>query len=240
MTALGRRHGHAAHRRQAPPTPAGEPADLAADRARALALTPVSRETEARLDRFVALLRQWQQRINLIAPSTEPTLWTRHIADSLQLLALEPAARPWRTWVDLGSGGGFPGLVIACALADIPGAKVYLIESNAKKAAFLREAARITGAAAVVCPERVADFIEHAPGQIDVVTARALAPLPELLSSAHPLLKSGTVGLFPKGQDVDAELTEAAKCWNIQATLAQSRTDPRSKIVVLDAIEPKT
>jgi 16S rRNA (guanine527-N7)-methyltransferase len=238
MMATDRRRGQAA-RWQTPPTPLSEPIDLAADRATALALTPVSRETEGRLDRFVALLRQWQQRVNLIAPSTEPILWTRHIADSLQLLALEPAARPWRTWVDLGSGGGFPGLVIACALADIPGAKVYLVESNAKKAAFLREAARITGAAAVVCPERVADFIEHAPDQIDVVTARALAPLQELLSAAYPLLKSGPVGLFPKGQDVDAELTEAAKCWNIQTTLAQSRTDPRSKIIVLDAIEPR-
>jgi 16S rRNA (guanine527-N7)-methyltransferase len=238
MTTTDRRRGHVA-RRQAPPPPL-ESADLGADRTRALALTPVSRETEGRLDRFVALLRQWQQRINLIAPSTEPTLWTRHIADSLQLLTLQPEARQWRTWVDLGSGAGFPGLVIACALAETPGTKVYLVESNAKKAAFLREAARITGAAAVVCPERVADFITHAPSQIDVVTARALAPLPELLSSAYPLLKSGPVGLFLKGQDVEAELTEAAKCWNIRATLAQSRTDPRSKIVVLDAIEPKT
>jgi 16S rRNA (guanine527-N7)-methyltransferase len=226
-------------RRQSPPVSASEPPDLTADRARALALTPVSRETAGRLDRFAALLWQWQQRINLIAPSTEPILWTRHIADSLQLLALQPAAQPWRIWVDLGSGGGFPGLVIACALADVPGAKVYLVESNAKKAAFLREAARISGAAAIVCPERIADFIKHAPAEIEVVTARALAPLPELLSSAYPLLKSGAVGLFPKGQDVDAELTEAAKCWNIRATLAQSQTDPRSKIVVIDAIAPK-
>jgi 16S rRNA (guanine527-N7)-methyltransferase len=239
MTTTDQRRGHAA-RRQAPPTSLDESADLGADRIRALALTPVSRETEARLDRFVVLLRQWQQRINLIAASTEPTLWTRHIADSLQLLTLRPAARQWRTWVDLGSGAGFPGLVIACALAETPGTRVYLVESNAKKAAFLREAARITGAPAVVCPERIADFIAHAPSQIDVVTARALAPLPELLSCAYPLLKSGPVGLFPKGQDVEPELTEAAKCWNIQATLVQSRTDPKSKIVVLDAIEPKT
>ena len=96
--------------------------ELAADRSRALALTPVSRETLDRLDRFVALLLDWQQRMNLIASSTEPKLWTRHIADSLQLLALAPQAR---IWVDLGSGAGFPGLVIACALADRPGAQVH-------------------------------------------------------------------------------------------------------------------
>ena len=122
--------------------------------------------------------REWQRRTNLIAPSTEPKLWTRHIADSLQLLALAPRAQ---IWVDLGSGGGFPGLVIACALADTPGAQVHLVESNAKKAAFLREAARLTGAPAVIHAERIADFVRHAPDRIDVVTARALAPLAELL-----------------------------------------------------------
>lgn len=210
--------------------------DLAADRARALALTPVSRETAARLDRFVAVLMEWQQRINLIAASTEPTLWTRHIADSLQLLALAPAAR---TWVDLGSGGGFPGLMIACALVDTPGARVHLVEGNAKKAAFLREAARVTGVPAVVHAARIKDFIEQAPSQIDIVSARALAPLDELLAAAYPLLKRGAAGLFPKGQDVGAELTRAAKCWNIQASLVPSRTDSRSRIIIVRAIEPK-
>ena len=121
------------------PTP---PAELAEDRARALELTPVSRETSERLDRFVDLLLDWQRRVNLIAPSTEPVLWTRHIADSLQLLALAPEAR---VWADLGTGAGFPGLVIACALADSPGALVHLVESNSKKIAFLREAARAVG-----------------------------------------------------------------------------------------------
>src|ERR1700704_5018950 len=116
--------------------------DLASDRARALALTPVSRETSERLDRFVELLLTWQRTTNLIAASTIPHLWTRHVADSLQLLELAPDAR---VWIDLGSGGGFPGLVIACALADKPGALIHLVESNAKKAAFLREAQRVTG-----------------------------------------------------------------------------------------------
>jgi 16S rRNA (guanine527-N7)-methyltransferase len=207
-----------------------------ADRARGLALTPVSRETAARLDRFVGVLLEWQWHTNLIASSTESKLWTRHIADSLQLLALAPEAR---IWVDLGSGAGFPGLVIACALADTPGAQVHLVESTQKKAAFLREAMQATGAPAVVHAERIADFVKHAPQRIDIVTARALAPLPKLLDAAYPLLKTPARGLFPKGQDVAIELTEAAKCWTIQATLAPSRTDPLSRIIVLDAIEPR-
>jgi 16S rRNA (guanine527-N7)-methyltransferase len=211
-------------------------ADLAADRARALELTPVSRETTARLDRFVEVLLEWQQRMNLIAPSTEPILWTRHIADSLQLLALASDAK---RWVDLGSGAGFPGLVLACALANTPGAEVHLVESKLKKATFLREAAQATGAPAIVHAERIEDFVKHAPHQIDIVTARALAPLPDLLDTAYPLLKRGGVGLFPKGQDVDAELTEAAKCWNIQTRLATSRTDQRSRIVIVEKAEPK-
>ena len=173
---------------------------------------------------------QWQRRINLVAPSTESKLWTRHIADSLQLLAL---ARDARIWVDLGSGGGFPGLVIACALADRLGARVHLVESNTKKAAFLREATRLTGAPAVVHAQRIADFVQHPPGLIDVVTARALAPLAKLLADASPLLKTGATGLFPKGQDVDAELTEAAKYWKTQLTLVPSRTDLAGKVVIV-------
>ena len=210
--------------------------DRADDRARALALTPVSRETLARLDHFVATLLAWQRRINLIAPSTEPKLWTRHIADSLQLLALAPEAK---TWVDLGSGGGFPGLAIASALADRPGARVHLVESNAKKAAFLREAARAAGAPAEVHAVRAEDFVENFASPVDVVTARALAPLAELLTAAYPLLKSGVVGLFPKGQDVGAELTEAAKCWSIRSTLAPSLTDSKGQIVRVTGLSPK-
>jgi 16S rRNA (guanine527-N7)-methyltransferase len=213
------------------------PPDLASDRATALALTPVSRETTARLDRFVAILLKWQQHTNLIAPSTEAMVWTRHVADSLQLLMLAPQAR---IWIDLGSGGGFPGLVIACALADRPGAAIHLIESIGKKAAFLREASQALSVPAKIHHERIAEFVKHAPPNIDVVTARALAPLPKLLADAYPLLKRGAKGLFPKGQDVDAELTEAAKCWNIQATFAPSRTDPRSRIVAVNHVAPKT
>src|SRR6185436_10476594 len=111
------------------------PSPQAADRAKAFELTPVSRETEERLDRFVELLLTWQKTTNLISPSTIAQIWTRHVADSLQLLDLAPDAR---VWIDLGSGGGFPGIVLACALADRPGAVIHLVESNAKKAAFLR------------------------------------------------------------------------------------------------------
>jgi 16S rRNA (guanine527-N7)-methyltransferase len=211
-------------------------ADLAADRARALALTPVSRETADRLDRFVDLLLTWQSRINLIAASTVPVIWTRHVADSLQLVPLAPSAR---IWVDLGSGGGFPGLVIACALADTPGARVHLVESSTKKAAFLREAIQVTGAPAFVHAMRIADFVKKVPETPEIVTARALAPLVELLAEAYPLLKGGAEGLFPKGQDVGAELTEATKRWSIQAALIPSRTDPNGRIVRVSRIEPK-
>jgi 16S rRNA (guanine527-N7)-methyltransferase len=208
--------------------------DLAKDREQALALMPVSRETVERLDRFAGLLLDWHRRVNLIAPSTEPVLWTRHIADSLQLLALAPEAR---VWADLGSGAGFPGLVIACVLADRPGALVHLVESNGKKTAFLRDAARATEAPVVVHAVRVADFAKNAPDGIEAVTARAFAPLPDLLAAAYPLLKTGAIGVFPKGQNADAELTEAAKCWRFQETLAASRTDPKARIIVVRSLE---
>jgi 16S rRNA (guanine527-N7)-methyltransferase len=129
--------------------------DRDGDREQALELTPVPPAALTRLDKFAALLVDWQSRVNLVGPSTLPQLWTRHIADSLQLLALAPQAK---IWVDLGSGGGFPGIPIACVLADTPGALVYLVESIGKKATFLREAVRITGApATVLAPNRFSD-----------------------------------------------------------------------------------
>ena len=205
---------------------------LAHDRARAVALAPqsVSRETWSRLDRLVTLVVERQRQMNIIAPSTIPQIWTRHVADSLQLLPLAPGAL---RWVDLGSGAGFPGLAIACALTGTPGAEVHLVESTQKKAAFLSEATRELGLPVVVHPIRIEDFAAKNQIRFDVVTARALAPLPKLLGYAIPLLKTGAVGLFPKGQDVEAELTEASKYWNIQAELVPSTTDPRGRIVVL-------
>jgi len=207
----------------------GQGADLAADKARALLLTPVSRETEQRLDRFVEALLLWQQKQNLIASSTLPRIWSRHIADSLQLLPLAPGAK---VWADFGSGGGFPGIPLACALSETGGV-VHLVESNGKKAAFLREAVRVTGIKAQVQQMRVEDYVKGCAEPIDVVTARALAPLKVLCDQAFPLIAKGAIGLFPKGQDVDAELTEAAKYWTIQAAKVPSVTSPDGQIVVV-------
>jgi 16S rRNA (guanine527-N7)-methyltransferase len=211
------------------------PAEISdTDRACALSLTPVSRETLERLDRFVALLLTWQRTTNLIAPSTIPQLWTRHVADSLQLIGLAPTAR---VWVDLGSGGGFPGMVIACALAGAPGAMVHLVESNSKKAAFLREAARVTGTPATIHAMRIEKFVDSFAGPVDAVTARALAPLKLLLDQSFSMVNAGALGIYPKGQDVGAELTEASKYWKTVNDLVPSLTDPDGRVVVVRALE---
>lgn len=214
------------------PTPAAE--DLAADRARALRTVPVSRETAARIDVFVRELLAYSAHTNVIARSTIPNIWTRHVADSLQLLALAPEAN---CWVDLGSGAGFPGLVLACALADRAGAKVHLVESTGKKANFLRAVASHIGVPAIVHNVRIEDFMKNFKETADVVTARALAPLDRLLALAEPLLKKPTVGLFHKGQDVGAELTRASKYWNIDAELVPSKTSPQSRIVIVRGLQ---
>lgn len=194
--------------------------DLSADKAAALALTPVSREIEARLDRYVALLLEWQATTNLVAPSTLPNLWTRHISDSLQLLTLAPQAK---TWLDFGSGGGFPGVVLACAMKDAGGV-VHLVERNGKKAAFLREAVRVAGGHAQVHAKDIENVGDSVGGAVDCVTARALAPLHLLLGFAEPVVKQGAKALFLKGQDIDSELTEATKYWNIEPKLHPSLT----------------
>ena len=209
-------------------------AALTADREAALALVPVSRETLARLDRLVATLLTWQQQINLIAPASIRAIWTRHVADSFQLLFLAPDAK---IWLDLGSGGGFPGLVLACALGETPGARVHLVESNGKKAAFLREAIRVIGAPAIVHQARIEQMGTKLKESIDVVTARALAPLNELLGLAEAWLKTGAKGTFPKGQDVGAELTEASRYWNIEAVLVPSKTELNARILKVSRAE---
>jgi 16S rRNA (guanine527-N7)-methyltransferase len=210
------------------------PPILASDKAAALALTPVSRETEARLDRYVDLLREWQAKTNLVALSTLPNLWTRHISDSLQLLTLAPSAA---RWADLGSGGGFPGVVLACALAETSGARVHLVERNAKKAAFLREALRVTNSPGTVHLADIGDNVDRITGPVDCVTARALAPLHQLIGFAEPLVRAGAKALFLKGQDVETELTEATKYWKITPHLHSSRTGGHGWIVELDHIE---
>jgi 16S rRNA (guanine527-N7)-methyltransferase len=209
------------------------PEPTSADKAAALALAPVSRETLARLEAYVGLLLQWQAVTNLVAPSTLPTLWTRHIADSLQLLDLAPDAK---TFADLGSGGGFPGIVLACALADRLGARIDLVERNAKKAAFLREALRITGGAGEVHHRDIVDYVDSHTVPVDCVTARALAPLHQLLGFAEPLVRNGAKALFLKGQDVESELTEATKYWTIDSALHPSRTGGDGYVVEVTKI----
>jgi 16S rRNA (guanine527-N7)-methyltransferase len=214
----------------------GEGAGFDSDKEAALKLCPVSRETEERLDRYIALLREWQPKTNLIAPSTISSIWTRHVADSLQLLDLAPSAK---RWIDLGSGGGFPGIVLACALADQIDTTVHLVERNAKKAAFLREALRVTGGRGMVHLAEIEDFVDSNPPAADYITARALAPLNVLLGLAAPLISEGAKALFLKGQDVEAELTESTKYWTVQAKLHPSRTSVDGRIVEIDQLSPK-
>ena len=200
-------------------------------RGAALALTPVSRETLARLDILAEELRRWQGVKNLVGPRTLDQVWTRHIADSLQLLDIAPDAM---RWLDLGSGAGFPGLVLAIAGLE-RGMLVDLVESNGRKCAFLRQLVRLTGARASVHHARIEALIGNFVG-VEVVTARALAPLAQLLAWTEPLLTTGTTGLFPKGREVELELTEAAKSWTYQAELLPSRTDSEARIVRIHSL----
>jgi 16S rRNA (guanine527-N7)-methyltransferase len=190
----------------------------------------VSRETMTRLSVIVAQIEKWQPHINLVASSTLHQIWNRHIHDSLQLLDIRNDAR---CWLDLGSGGGFPGLVIAAVLADTPDANVTLVESSAKKCAFLRETSRIAGLPVTVVNQRIEDAVPLLSCAYDVVSARALAPLVTLLDMAEPFLQRGALGIFPKGQDVDGELKTASISWNIGYDLIQSQTEPGAKVVIV-------
>lgn len=193
----------------------------------------VSRETGRRLDGFVAALRGWSEIKNLIGPGTADTIWTRHIADSLQLLAFRRDGD--RRWLDLGSGGGLPGLVIGSALTD---GSVDLVESNGRKCAFLRAVIREQQLPATVHQKRIEDVI-GTMDRVHVVTARALAPLPQLMEWCAPLWPQGTRALFSKGQGAEAELTQARLSWRIDAVLHPSRTDPQARIVEILHAERK-
>ena len=198
------------------------------DRRRALELLDVSRETEQRLSILVDELRRWQSVKNLVGSGTLDRIWIRHVADSAQLLDHAPDAR---RWIDLGSGAGFPGLVLGVLLRDRPDAQIHLVESNGRKCAFLRHAARVTGANAVVHQARLETVVGRFAGSIDVVTARALARLVDLIAWTRPLLQSGAIGLFPKGREAQAELTEAAKSWTFSAQIVPSRTSSDGRIL---------
>lgn len=202
------------------------------ERERVLSEASVSRETDAMLDLYVEQLRRWQSVKNLVGPATMADVWTRHVADALQLLALAPSAT---RWLDLGSGAGIPGLILAIAGRDRDGFRVDLVESNARKCAFLLETSRLTGAPTKVHNARIEDVVTHHAGT-DVVCARALAPLRQLLAWTEPLLTTGTTGLFPKGRDVDAELTDAAQEWRFVYDLVPSRTESDARIVRVTAL----
>ncbi len=196
----------------------------------------VSHETFQRLEVYVSLVQKWQKSINLISPTTLPYIWERHIADSLQIAALIDSPTQW---VDIGSGGGFPGLVVAASCADVPSCHVHLVESDLRKCVFLREAARHMGLNVSVHTERAEKFFTHCNKTVDVVSARALAPLAKLLELAHPAFQNGAVGIFPKGKDAQQELTEAQKYWNMDVSLIPSITDTDACIVVLADVKPK-
>jgi 16S rRNA (guanine527-N7)-methyltransferase len=192
-------------------------------------LTGVSRETFDRLTAYVNLLTQWNRRINLVSRNTMGDVWRRHILDSAQLYRHLPARA--RIVVDLGSGAGLPGLV----LSAMGVAEMHLIESDLRKAAFLREAARIMGVAATIHAER----IEKVPGFVaDVITARALASLSQLIEISEKFRNKHTVSLFLKGEGAAEEMTGAQARWRMKAEQLPSLSDPSGTILKLEAIEP--
>jgi 16S rRNA (guanine527-N7)-methyltransferase len=189
--------------------------------------TSVSRETLDRLRAYADLLAAWNKKINLVGKSTESDVWHRHMLDSAQLFPLLPPGA--QALVDLGAGAGFPGLVLA--IMGVP--EVHLVESDQRKCAFLREAARIAGAAVTIHAKRAEDLGAF---RADVITARALAPIGELLAWSEPFIAEGTRCIFPKGQNVEVELTDAYKRWRITVDRRPSRTDPRGTIVCISEV----
>lgn len=196
----------------------------------------VSRETEERLREFQCLLEHWNRRINLVSRTTLNDLWQRHILDSAQLFPLAPPGA--RTWLDLGSGAGFPGIVCAIlAVGRRDPIAFTLVESDTRKAAFLRESARRLDLAIRIEDIRIED--STAPPQ-DVITARALAPLDRLLGYAAPFAHAGTRLLFPKGQNAESELTTARQAWHIRTVRVPSRTDPKGMILVISEVRQRS
>lgn len=196
----------------------------------------VSRETAARLEHFAALFAKWAKAINLVAPSTLDDLWNRHIADSAQLFQLATRAR---IWVDLGSGGGFPGIITAILLAELGDGWVHLVESNNKKAAFLRTALAETGARGSVHPVR----IESAPGLVpvcDALSARALAELDLLIEFAHPWAKKNDQlkAYFHKGRDYRAEIEKSRRRWEFDLVIHESAIERDSVVLEIGGIRP--
>ena len=190
-------------------------------------LVPVSRETLARLEAYSDLLTRWSARINLVGRDTLLDLWRRHILDSAQLHRLVPGSA--RNLIDLGSGAGLPGLVLA--ILGVPA--VELIEADSRKAAFLREAARVAGAEVAIRQCRIQAVPPH---PVDIITARACAPLDRLLDLAAPFLAAGTLCLFPKGERFNEELTLARKAWTMNVSVEQSLSDRRGVVLRLQQV----
>ncbi|PIC02040.1 16S rRNA (guanine(527)-N(7))-methyltransferase RsmG [Caulobacter sp. X] len=189
------------------------------------ALTGASDAQIADLARFQELLAEWNEVMNLVGPLTIATYWTRHALDSSQLLDLAPPEVS--TWADLGAGAGLPGVVLAILLKGRAGAKVHLVESMAKRCRFLEVVAKDLDLPVQIHNARAEDL----KLRVDIVTARACAPMTKLLGFAEPYLRGGATGLFLKGQDVATELSEAAKAWKFDAELRPSQSDPRGRIV---------
>lgn len=189
----------------------------------------VPRETVERLRIYVEALERWQAVHNLVGAGTLSDIWERHIADSAQLVTLFPTAR---RWLDLGSGAGLPGLVIAILLGRRENTAVTLVESNQKKCAFLREAIRLTGAPAQLYCERIESVVKRWSEPVDVVTARAVAPLPVLCGYVERLVAGGAVAVFHKGRRFDAELRSARQIWDIDLVRHPSRTGEGSVVEI--------
>lgn len=198
----------------------------------ALARLPVSRETTERLEALEALLRKWNPAINLVAKSTLPEAWRRHILDSAQLYALAPAQVGH--WADLGSGGGFPGLVVAVLSSELdPGRRVTLVEADQRKATFLREAARQLGLTVTIISQRIE---KTDPLGADVLSARALTGLPGLCAFAHRHLRPDGLALFPKGASWRDEVADAGRSWTFDITVYPSDTDSSAVVLAMKAI----
>ena len=195
----------------------------------------VSRETWTRLRQYGDIVRKWQKTINLISPTTVGDLWERHVLDSLQVWALDPQPK---TWLDMGSGAGFPGIVTAICLAEHGTGWVYLIESNQKKAAFLRNVIVQTGARACVHPVRVADAFEIAP-KIDAISARALASLDDLLEMSEPWFGANKKlsTYLHKGRDYQLEIELARSRWDFNLVKYDSQIQDGSVILQIDGLK---
>jgi len=193
---------------------------------------PVSRETFDRLVAFEQLFLKWNRSINLAAPSTLDDVWRRHILDSAQLARIAPQAK---RWVDLGSGGGFPGLVLAFLLAEREGAAIDLVESNRKKASFLQAVIGQFGLPARVVARRIDDSYPLVL-EPEIVTARALAALPALLDLSAPWLTKGATALFHKGRDYRTEVEESTHRWGFYLVEHPSMTDPHGVILELSEL----